>query len=266
MKTIVVDDEKLALLRFEHVSKDIPEIEIVGTFQSVKAAKEFLNHSEIDLAVLDIEINGSSGIDFGKLIVEKYPHVSLIYVTGYEEYAFEAFKLHAASYLLKPFSCEDLQYAIDTAKLLRLRHHKKITIKTFGLFDIFVEGKPVFFQHSKTKELLALLVDAKGSTLSSSYVISKLWENRPFDKNSQSLCYKSIEDLQKTMETLGFSQLILKTRKECCLNTQLVDCDYYRYLNGEKNANDFCGEYMSQYSWAEETLAQIYYHEKKRKN
>jgi hypothetical protein len=46
----------------------------------------------------------------------------------------------------------------------------------------------------------------------------------------------------------------------------LVDCDYYRYLNGEKNASDFCGEYMSQYSWAEETLAQIYYHEKKRKN
>ena len=259
MKTIIVDDEFLAIKTFSQVSKKIKEVHIIGEFDNPRDALDFAACEKIDLAVLDIEMPEMDGIELGRRLREMLPNIVLIYTTGYEQYALKAYGIHAAAYLLKPYNYEDLQYAIQSAEFLAKRNNHKIVIQTFGKFDVFVDGSPVFFKSSKAKELLALLVDAKGSTVTSGYAISILWEDKPFDDNSQSLFYKAAKSLEKTLEEYAISHILIKTRYERCINRKEIECDYYKLLSeDEETLKQFRGEYMSQYSWAEETLAGIF--------
>lgn len=259
MRTILVDDEPLALERFEKISGEIENVEIIGKFNDPNEAIEFAYMNPIDLAVLDIEMPEISGIGLAKILKRICPDILIIFITGYEQYALKAYELHAISYLLKPYMKEDVEYAIQTAELLSKRKRHKVVIKTFGMFDVFVDGEPVFFKSSKAKELLALLVDAKGSTLTSGYAISLLWEDKPFTESSQSLYYKAAKSLEKTLGDYEIDHIIIKTRYERCVNRKEFECDYYEFLKENETAvRSFRGEYMSQYSWAEETLAGLF--------
>lgn len=258
MKTILVDDEPLAMERFSKLAKNLSDINIIGKFDSPLDAVEFAKNEEVKLAVLDIDMPEMNGIELGKELRKVQPNIVLIFITGYEQYALDAFNICAAAYLMKPFDIEDLKYAVESAMLLSKRNSKEVMIKTFGRFDVFVNEKPIFFKSSKAKELLALLVDAKGSTITSEYAISILWEDKNYDENSKSLYYKVAKSLEKTLQENGIERIIIKTRYARCINKKEFSCDYYKMLSGdEKVKRSFVGEYMSQYSWAEETLAYI---------
>lgn len=259
MRAIIVDDEPLAIERFCRISKNIEQLTIVGKFEETGQALEFAEKEKVDLAILDIEMPEIGGIKLGKELQKLNPGIVLIFVTGYEQYALKAFGIHAAAYLLKPYSLEEVQYAVQTAELLSQRKQHDVFVRTFGSFDVFVDGQPVFFKSSKAKELLALLIDAKGSTVTSGFAISMLWEDKPFDENSQSLYYKAAKSLEKTLKEWEIENIVIKTRYERCINRKEFRCDYYQLLEGkEDTVKAFGGEYMSQYAWAEETLAGIY--------
>jgi len=259
MRTILVDDEPLAMERFCLISRNIEQVEIVGKFEESGRALEFAAREPIDLAVLDIEMPEMGGIKLGEKLKEINSGIVLIFITGYEQYALKAFGIHAAAYLLKPYNLEEVQYAIQTAELLSKRKRHDVFIQTFGMFDVFVDGEPVFFKSFKAKELLALLVDAKGSTVTSGFAISMLWEDKPFDENSQSLYYKAAKSLETTLKEWEIDNILVKTRYERCANRKEFRCDYYQLLEGKEGAvRHFRGEYMSQYTWAEETLAGIF--------
>ncbi len=53
--------------------------------------------------------------------------------------------------------------------------------RTFGYFDLFVDERPVMFKSAKAKELLAVLVDRQGGTVTTDQIIGTLWEDRPND-------------------------------------------------------------------------------------
>ena len=259
MRTILVDDEPLAIERFRQICKEIERVSVVGTFDDPEKAVRFAKEQPVDLAVLDIEMPELGGIELGKKLQEINPGIVLIFITGYEQYALKAYGIHAAAYILKPYTSEEIRYAIQTAELLAKRKQHKVIIRTFGMFDVFVDKEPVFFKSSKAKELLALLVDAKGSTVNSGFAISMLWEDKPFDENSQSLYYKAAKSLERTLMEWEIESILVKTRYERCINRKEFECDYYRLLTGDPEAvRQFGGEYMSQYSWAEETLAGIF--------
>ena len=126
MKTIVVDDEKIALMTFMEEAKNIPELEVEGLFENAEEAVEYVKENKIDIAILDIEMQGIDGINLGNIFRRLNPKIMLIYITGYEKYAYEAIKLHAAAYLVKPFSSAQLEYAVETARLLSKRGKKKM--------------------------------------------------------------------------------------------------------------------------------------------
>ena len=65
-------------------------------------------------------------------------------------------------------------------------------------------------------------------------------------------------DLIKLLEKMGIAEIVIKTRKNIAVNTDMLDCDYYRFLSGDVfGINTFHGEYMTNYSWAEFTLARL---------
>jgi len=114
LKTIIVDDESLArrglAIRLQH----IPQIDVVAEcndgFEAIKAITQY----SPDLVFLDIQMPGMSGFDvIGKLQADNMPLV--IFVTAFDEYAIDAFKVHAVDYVLKPIDDDRLHEAIERA-------------------------------------------------------------------------------------------------------------------------------------------------------
>lgn len=112
IKTLIVDDEPLALDVLDtHLSR-IPNIKIIQRCSNAFEAQECLNEGGIDLMFLDIQMPKMTGIEFLKGL-ENPPRV--IFTTAYSEHAVEGFELDAIDYLLKPVSFDRLQKAVNKA-------------------------------------------------------------------------------------------------------------------------------------------------------
>lgn len=138
---------------------------------------------------------------------------------------------------------------------------KRMQVYTFGYLHILIDGKPVVFQHEKARELLALLIDRQGRFVSSGEIISCLWEDEPVNENTQGRCRKAVYHLRKTLAAHGLEELLESTPKGYRrIRAGMIDCDLYRYLQGdEAEIKRFRGAYMSDYSWAEQTLTMLTY-------
>ena len=145
-----------------------------------------------------------------------------------------------------------MRYAIESAMLLSKRNSPRLFARTFGHFDFFVNGKPIMFKSNKAKELMALLIDRQGGTVTTDQIIATLWEDRPNDEATQNLCSKIVKTLQDELEKAGVRDLIISSRGVKRIDTEKFDCDLYELLAGnEATAKIFLGEYLSEYSWAE---------------
>ncbi|MBR2927932.1 MAG: hypothetical protein IKC24_02115 [Oscillospiraceae bacterium] len=133
---------------------------------------------------------------------------------------------------------------------------RRVSIRTFGHFDVFVDGEPVNFHYEKSKEMLAVLVDRNGGYVSNPYLISCLWESEPYSEKIQGRCRQAAHRLTETLKRYGIEDIIEKTDGKRRLVPELVDCDYYNYIMGRRiPGQQFNGSYMADYSWGEETLS-----------
>ena len=139
------------------------------------------------------------------------------------------------------------------------QEQKRVTVQTFGYLNILIDGEPVVFEHEKAKELLAVLIDRQGKFVSSGEIISCLWEDEAVNENTQSRCRKAAYHLRRILAAYGLDDLLESTPKGYRrIRTEMIDCDLYHYLNGEEAyVKRFRGAYMSDYSWAEQTLTML---------
>lgn len=135
---------------------------------------------------------------------------------------------------------------------------QKLYVKCFGNFEVFYEGYPVHFRYKKTKELLAYLIHRDGASCSMGEVTGILYEDRICSKSLQSHVRNLICDLHRTFSVLGAQQPIYRTYGALAILPDKIDCDYYD-MKRDKNTgwNIYDGEYMAQYSWAEEKIAML---------
>jgi two-component system LytT family response regulator/two-component system response regulator LytT len=113
----VVDDELLAREEFAFLLKDFPEIEVIGFAANGLEAVELIRKTEPDLVFLDINMPGLDGMGVVRKLREQglaLPH--FIFVTAYEQYAVEAFRLEAMDYLLKPLDKIRLAESVERAR------------------------------------------------------------------------------------------------------------------------------------------------------
>lgn len=258
MQVVVVDDEWLALRQFEIETEDIEGVEVAASFCDPKEALEFLKAHPVEAVFLDIEMPEMNGLALAKKIRSIYPDIVVILVSGYEEYTMEAFKIKADYYLMKPYDKDEIRDALYRAKLLSKRQQKRVYIRTFGRFDLFVDGKVVNLSNAKAKELLALCVDHRGGNVSQEEAVDKLWEERAYDDRVKNLYRKAVMYLKKVLKEYHAEHIFISSRGACNINHMEVECDYYNLLEqiGEKHEL-VIGRYMPEYSWAEETAAQI---------
>ena len=249
MIAIAVDDEPLMLGALVKAIKASVDITSVTGFASCEDALDHMKSNPADIAFLDINMRGMGGLSLAEKVIDLCPDCKIVFCTGYEEYAIPAFKLHASGYLMKPISAEDVQEEIDNIKGIRQRE-KPLTVKCFGNFEVFAKGEKLTFKRSKTKELLAFLVDRNGAGVTVAEIGVALWENDKDQKNHNYI-HQLFRDLRQALEAVGVEEIFERNNYFYSINPAKIDCDYYAYLNNGKP--EFRGEYMSQYSWAEET-------------
>lgn len=135
---------------------------------------------------------------------------------------------------------------------------KQVSIRTFGYFDVFIGEKPIAFRNKKSKELFALLVDRRGGFVSSEEAISFLWEDEPVSPVTLSRYRKVALRLKNILEEYGISDIVEAVDGKRRIAAEKVRCDLYDYLSGkEEYAQLFKGSYLTNYSWSENTLAEL---------
>ncbi len=110
IKTLIIDDERLARNELRKLLSEFPDIEVVDEATNVDEGVEKIDLLNPDLVFLDIQMPGKTGFDLLQE-VEKAPRV--IFTTAYDEYALKAFEVNAFDYLLKPVEPKRLSDAIQ---------------------------------------------------------------------------------------------------------------------------------------------------------
>ena len=249
MKILLVDDEELQLLRLVNVIKKLMSNEELLTYTNPKLAYDENVNNKIDIAFLDIEMPIFNGIQLAKKLKKINPLINIIFVTAYNNYALDAYSIHASGYVMKPVSenkikteLEGLRYTDD----LKFNTDKLLQVKCFGNFEVFKDGVPLKFKRQKSKELFAYLVDREGASTNMNELNAVLWEE---DKNSY--LRNLIADIQDTLKEVNAQDVFIKRHNECFIDITKIDCDAYEYKNNNPDAvRSYRGEYMIQYSWA----------------
>ncbi len=261
MKAICVDDERILMEDTVAMCLELPEIDEARGFVRPEDALEWLEHNAADLALLDIDMPGMNGIQLAAAIKAKHPDTAILFLTGYAQYAVDAFAVRASGYLLKPVTKEalaaDVAYALGGKKT---QTAGRVLVQTFGSFDVFVDRKPISFKMAKCKELLAYLVDRQGSGVTRAELSAILWEDRPYDRRLQKQLDVYIRSLRESLRQYGVGDMLEINRGIIRVRPEHFVCDAYLFFSGDSDAvNAYRGEYMSSYSWASMTENMMYW-------
>lgn len=256
-----MDDLPEAMEQFKEACADMDDIDVVAQFTDGLEAIDYAEKNPADVAILDIEMPVINGLEVGKRLKEIHKGLVLIYITGYSKYVIDTLKAKADYVVMKPYQSEDIEEALDRARLLTMRQKPNVQIRMFGRFQVFAGKKPVPFSNAKSKELLALCVDHRGSRVTMEEAIDKLWPERIYDEKVKRLYRKAVGALQETLEEYGIEDIFVSSRGGCQVTMERISSDLTECL-ADRVRNRFLlqEQYLYEYSWAEGTF-ELYYEE-----
>lgn len=259
MITLAVDDKLSAA---QQVQSMMASIDPEGTHLATDDPSEALGSVEEikpDIVWLDIKMPGIHGLEMAAKIQLLSPDSNIVFVTGFPEYAVDAFGMHVSGFVLKPVTEAKLADEIKNLRRpIRQKDDTLLRVQCFGNFEAFSNGRIIRFTRSLSKEALAYLIDRRGAGCTVGEICSVLWEDRQADKKLKSQCRVIMAALKRDLEKAGAGEVLVKNWNTWGVDAAKVSCDYYDFLKGDSGAvNSFRGEYMSQYSWAEMTIGNL---------
>ncbi len=238
MSVICISADEAAVKTVTSVCGGMPGFETLTVFSDAGKALEYLDGHDGDIVLFDADLR--CGFPAGEEIRRRSPDASILYLSGSAEHALDAFSVHASAYLLKPLSAEKLRLELEYALRMRQAAEKqKVRAKTFGNF-----------------ELLAYLVDRRGSGVSRPEAFSVLWEDGVYDRSMQKQLDVIIRSMRLTLKEYGISRILDMGRGSMRILPEMLDCDLYHFQDGEEDyIRLYQGEYMSSYAWGRLTEA-----------
>ena len=112
LRTLIVDDEPLAVERLQILCARIPDITLVGTAADGAGALRLIESLNPDLLLLDIQMPGMDGMAVAQALANRATRPALIFVTAFDQFAVAAFDVAAVDYLLKPVEADRLERAV----------------------------------------------------------------------------------------------------------------------------------------------------------
>ena len=255
MKIIMIDDEKLALSELSEILLEhYPDAE-VNCFTETAPAIEFLKNNTCDVAFVDINMPDKTGLELAVELKEICGSINIIFVTGYSQYAVDAFSLNASGYILKPAQTENVLTALENLRNPIPEKSSRLFVQCFGNFEVFHDGQILPFKRKKAKELMAVLVDRNGAGMTAKQICAVLFPADTDDAKNAAYLRQLVLDLRNTLKSVQAEDVLRHDTPYYRIDTNLVRCDYLSFL--ESGKPEFHGEYMTQYSWAEETCAML---------
>lgn len=262
MRIWAVDDEEMALaVLTRSIEEAIPDARLTA-FRTVSGVPNRLSDGLDlpDVVFLDIELPGMTGLELARRVKSIAPNANAVFMTGYSQYALEALAIRPSGYVMKPVDVEQIRRELRNLRNppAKTVSDKRICVQCFGDFEIFVNGRAVAFPRTKSKEMLAYLVDRRGANCSTAKIAEALWEDGVYDRARQKLLSTIYTDMMKALERVNAAHIVKKTNSLIAVDPKAFDCDYYQALSGDiVSINSFMGEYMASYSWAEFTTATL---------
>lgn len=132
MRIIIVDDEELARDRLRRFIEEQGEHQVIAEASSGIEALEKIDAMKPDLILLDIRMPGMDGMEVAGHLLDMEEAPAIVFVTAYDEYALEAFRVQAVDYLLKPIKADRLYEAFKAAAKLNKRQFKELNQQEDG--------------------------------------------------------------------------------------------------------------------------------------
>lgn len=199
-KAIIVDDEEMARALLQGmIAEYCPNVKVMDLCKDLPSAVKSIRKNKPDIVFLDIEMPGHSGLELLDFFDENEIDFSIIFVTAYNRYAIQAFKLSAVDYLLKPIETTDLVHAITLFERQKSKNNYTVLqnnltsrSKKIGLNNvssiIFVELDEILFFRADGSYTEVFIKDGKVIVTSKSL---KHFENTLADNPDFYRCHKS---------------------------------------------------------------------------
>lgn len=179
MRIIIVDDEPEIVEDLKETISVYDGFEIAGTYINPLAALADIANTKPDCAFLDIEMPGMSGIDLAERLLTINPDMDIVFITAFNHYATQAFEVNAIDYVLKPVHPVRFEKTVERLTknkgLVSPSAYSEVRLHTLGPFDVMLDGKPIKWNRSKAKELLAYLLHFEGHKKAKYAICENLW-------------------------------------------------------------------------------------------
>ena len=241
IKAVIVDDEPPSLRKLRKQLLASGMVEVTGAFLKPADALGFLCENQADAVFLDVEMPDMDGIELANRILDLQGNISLVFVTAYNQYAVEAFRLNALDYLLKPVSTDRLKETLNriVSGKVTPTNSMELRVRCFGRFQVLFGTEEIKFRTEKAEMLMAFLIDCGGNYISRNKIIDSLWED--FDGDRAIMHFNTtLHNVKKALVHFGVQVEIQYEKGNYRLETKALDCDYLKFLDFKKTTSNAC--------------------------
>lgn len=252
MNIIVVDDEFASLNTFLANIVDVYEMNYSMFMNNPLASIDYVKQNHIDAAFLDIYMPEIDGVELAQELIAVSPDLSIVFISGYtqdEDVIRCKLGKNLLGFCYKPYSHDILlKYFNEIAA--KINNSRKVEVRAFDGFDLYIEGKAVKFSSAKSKELFALLVDRRGATVTMGDALANLWADKDIEL-AKRLYRDAVFRLRMVLNDNNLGDLVEFGRAQLNLVTKCLTADSWEYIDGKNN--DYKGQYMPSYDWSLDT-------------
>lgn len=221
MRAFLIDDEKLAIRQLQYMlENEFDNIEIIGTFYDPSEVIPKAIELKPDVVFLDIHMPEVNGLRLGEQLQEVLQDIEIVFVTGFDQYAVQAFELYALDYIMKPVQIGRLRQTVLRLNE-KLSNQPTITAETdehpiihcFRSIRFQLPGQDpiaVKWRTSKVQELFAYLLHYRNQTIDRSTLIDLLWPDFDDTRAAQQL-YTSIYHIRQTLKANGLGIITISS-------------------------------------------------------
>ena len=193
MRTIIVDDERLARKELAELLKDHSDIDIIAEIGNAQEAIEAIDEQKPDVLFLDIQMPGYTGFD---LLNEIHFTPIVVFVTAYDEYALKAFEVNALDYMLKPIENSRLEETLEKIRSKYKQKQAQTETSTNSNKELLSPTDQIFLKDGE-KCWFVSLKDVRLFESEGNYI-------RVYFNDFKPLILKSLNNLEERLESRSF--------------------------------------------------------------